>query len=128
MGPMYDTALGIPFINTVEFHGIASPEAIQPGGKIDIMRYQHRHAVIQLKNKALVTRSVIVVRQHLAHDASGLYCHGMLTLAECLRYAPVCRSMGCCRYRLNFGSGNSMRPRLREMEKGIGDCNGSHQP
>jgi len=71
VGPMHKTAQIVPFIHAANAHTITETDR-HSFRKIDIVGDQQRFTVTDIEDKTLVSRTVIVVRQQLYHDAPDL--------------------------------------------------------
>ena len=64
MRPMNDAPFGVPFIYPIECHDISFLKVGKSWGKINVVGYKQGLAGFELQNKALMTASLVVIRQY----------------------------------------------------------------
>lgn len=71
MRPMDQAAQIVPFVHTANRHAIAQSHR-NAFGQVDVVRDQHRNAVTDVDDEALMTGTVIVIRQQPTNEARNL--------------------------------------------------------
>lgn len=72
VGPVDEASLLIPDILAVETHGVAFPDAVDAGRKVDIVLHEHREALIHPDDEPLVPGTLTIVGQRARHNAFTL--------------------------------------------------------
>jgi hypothetical protein len=84
VGPMDDTALGIPFVYPVEADRVAFRKPGNPGRQIDVVGDQNGLAGRQAQHEALVAAAFVVIRQQGADDTVTNDLDAAALCAECV--------------------------------------------
>lgn len=68
VGPVYDTALVVPFILTEELQSVTLADILDPGRKIYIVGDKYRLGVADAENDPLVANPVNIVFEHFLNQ------------------------------------------------------------